>query len=112
VACVATKWRATWIVRITQPEPHYKLIDQKDSSTSSVGYSACNGKAVAQVHTHPVNGGKGNPKPSGRVSDKEGDWVFATKCNVPVYVLSVDAIWKVLPGGNEPVFVQVAKNWL
>jgi hypothetical protein len=93
---------AAWIKELTCG---YHLTEQKvEPLATEVSIGACARPAVAQVHTHPFQSSTGqkiSPKPSA------GDRAAAAKCNVPVYVLSNDQIWKVLPDGT---IVQVASD--
>jgi hypothetical protein len=55
---------------------------------------------IAQVHTHPLNT---DPRPSYK------DLVFSHNVNKPLYTISREAIWKVIPNGT---ISEVAKtNW-
>ena len=95
---------AAWAVELTCG---YRLTELKKSYlAASVDIGACHpsSRAVAQVHTHPFRSPTGqtiSPRPSAP------DRAVAAKCNVPVYVLSDTAIWKVLPDGT---LVQVASD--
>jgi hypothetical protein len=42
----------------------------------------------------------------------KGDWGVAIQTNRPVYVLSIFAIWKILPVASHPVKIPVANSWL
>jgi len=99
---------AAWIVRITVPELTYKLINRKTNADSHVNLGNCHPSAIAQVHTH-YHGL--DPKPSTWGDQDKHDWYTATRCKVPVYVLSSFAIWKVLPGGKTPTLIKVANKW-
>jgi len=105
--------RGAWIIRGSTRDttkPTYLLVGEKNSNNSSVSFDGCLSAAVAQVHTHPSTK---SPKPSGSIRENEGDWAVALKCKVPVYVLSVDAIWKVLPiEADEPPLIKVSDEWL
>jgi hypothetical protein len=101
---------AAWIVYLTKPEPRYYFISWERGYSSHATYK---GKppagTVAQIHTHPT---KLSPKPSTSGGDGKGDWGVASQCGVPVYVVSVWAIWRVDPDQSAPKLVQVAKDWL
>ena len=100
---------AAWLLRITQP-PSYRLIGYKRGGASHVNIGTAPPGVVAQLHTHPT---KLDPRPSTRDSDGgKGDWGAAVKLRLPVYVLSIWAIWKVMPNEKEATIVQVAKDWL
>jgi hypothetical protein len=60
--------------------------------------------AVAIAHTHPQNR---SPKPSG----DPGDQGTANRTNVPVYVVTRNAIWKAVPRAMEPVRVASDGWW-
>jgi hypothetical protein len=100
---------AAWLLRITQPWS-YRLIGFKRGEASHVNIGKAPPGVVAQLHTHPT---KLDPKPSTRDNDGgKGDWGAAVKLGLPVYVLSIWAIWKVMPNEKEATIVQVAKDWL
>ncbi|MEW5980576.1 MAG: RHS repeat-associated core domain-containing protein, partial [Acidobacteriota bacterium] len=100
--------RATWITK-----------QQGDYGTVPWPWSAEAGKeswkgpppigSVAIVHTHPDNR---SPKPSttGGVT-RRGDQGTADAINLPVYVVTRNAIWKAVPGGKEPLQVVEGEWW-
>jgi hypothetical protein len=100
---------AAWLLRITQP-PSYRLTGFKQGGASHVNIGKAPPGVVAQLHTHPT---KLDPRPSTRDSDGgKGDWGAAVKLGLPVYVISIWAIWKVMPNEKDATIVQVAKDWL
>jgi hypothetical protein len=102
---------AGWMIRITSPAPRFKVVPWRMGESSHADYSGSPPHGtVCQVHTHPM---KLDPKPStSSPKGGKGDWGVAIRTNKPVYVLSVFAIWKVLPDASEPRFVKVAQDWL
>jgi hypothetical protein len=102
---------AAWIIRVTAPRVGYKLIRWQSGGSTHAAWSGSAPSGLAgQVHTHPMGL---DPKPS--TSDSrggQGDWGVAIKTKQPVYVLSIWAIWKVMPDATKADRIQLVKDWL
>jgi hypothetical protein len=104
---------AAWVVKITAPTTGYLLSRWRGGGPDSAGVSLASmpTAAVAIVHTHPVDltsKYQGAEKPSTRGGNGRGDWGAAIQVGKPVYVLSADAIWMVMPNPDYCVQFQVA----
>jgi hypothetical protein len=105
-----------WLVWVTAP-PGWTLIKWPLGKDLEVSASGCMASAKAMVHTHPVvftnKYPLQGPLPSVKGGNTgRGDWGAALRCQKPNYVLSVSAIWKVLPNPQKPEMEQVAgPNW-
>jgi hypothetical protein len=99
---------AAWLLWVTAP-PAYQLNRLKEGEEDYVDIGMPPHATVAQVHTHHQ---KLSPLPSTKGKNHgRGDWDAAVKSGVPVYVLSMWAIWKIMPNNDQALIVQVANRW-
>ena len=107
------KEAGAWLVAIAAPVRTWLLRKWPPGEDLEVTAGGCLQAAKATVHTHPVafttKFPLQGPKPStSGGSTGKGDWGASVRCKVPNYVLSIDAIWKVLPNPQKPDMEQVA----
>ena len=114
---IADKEIAAWIYR-NALQPYYDMTPPRIGGDSHANPGVMPPNAILQVHTHPrtfrgpLNSAL-SPEPSTEGgSTGQGDWGVAKAKGKPVYVLSVFAIWKILPDSSGPVKIQVAGSWL
>jgi hypothetical protein len=114
---IADKEIAAWIYQNKLP-PLFDMTPPRIGGDSHAKVGVMPPNAVLQVHTHPQTyKGPFNSALSAEPSidggsTGRGDWGVAIASGRPVYVLSVLAIWKILPDPSKPRKVQVAGQWV
>ncbi|MBD0275534.1 MAG: hypothetical protein ICV73_26835, partial [Acetobacteraceae bacterium] len=96
------KEAGAWLIWVVAPTPGWTLVKWPPGKDLEVSTPRCLPSAKAMVHTHPVDFTTKHPAQGPQPSTwggstGKGDWGAAVQCRVPNYVLSANAIWKVLP---------------
>jgi hypothetical protein len=92
--------RAAWIIRKDDGTFEFYRWPTSGAWAGEVWVGPLPKNVIGQVHTHPT---KRDPKPS--LKDRN----LAKRKNIPLYTISSEGVWRVLPD-REPTRV-VGRNW-